>query len=199
VIRIHWLVLVAVGSFLFGSLPVGLWVGLLWKGIDVRQLGSGNIGATNVVRVLGWKPGIVVFVGDLAKGLLPVLLATQAISSSVVVALCGVCAVAGHSFSPFLGFRGGRGVATSLGVLFALSWKVALSAFGVWLVMLAALRIVSVASVAAAVSLPIWVFVLGEPAGYQVFALPAMALVVLRHTTNIRRLMQGKEPRLGRG
>lgn len=197
--RILWLVLALVGSFVFGSLPVGLWVGLLWKGIDVRQLGSKNIGATNVVRVLGWKPGLVVFAGDLAKGLLPVLLAARIISSSHLIALCGVCAVTGHSFSPFLGFRGGRGVATSLGVLFALSWRAALSALGVWLVALAASRIVSVASVAAALSLPLWAFVFGEPAGYQVFAVPIMTIVVFRHIPNMQRLIQGKEPRLGRG
>lgn len=197
--RILCLAVAFVGSFVFGSLPVGLWVGLLWKGIDVRQLGSKNIGATNVVRILGWKPGLVVFAGDLAKGFLPVLVAARVISSSYLVAVCGVCAVAGHSFSPFLGFRGGRGVATSLGVLFGLSWKAALSAFGVWLVVLTATRIVSVASVAAAVSLPMWAFVFREPPGYQVFAVPIIIIVVWRHIPNIERLIQGKEPRLGRG
>lgn len=90
-------------------------------------------------------------------------------------------------------------MATSLGVLFGLSWKAALSAFGVWLVVLAATRIVSVASVAAAASLPMWAFVFSETAGYQVFAVPIMIIVVWRHIPNIERLIQGKEPRLGRG
>jgi glycerol-3-phosphate acyltransferase PlsY len=187
-------------AYVLGSLPFGLWVGFA-KGVDIRKLGSGNVGATNIVRNLGWGPGLVVFAADIAKGVIPVLIA-KAVEPDAwqggVTALCGALAMAGHIFSPFLRFRGGRGVATALGVLLGLDWRVGIGGFGAWLAVVLIVRIVSVASIIAAASVPVLMWLFKDPRAYLWFGCPAAAIVIVRHWPNIKRLARGTEPRWGK-
>ena len=195
--------------YLVGSLPIGLWVGLS-RGIDIRRIGSGNIGATNVYRALGLGSALVVFVGDTLKGWGPVWAAMAYLAPALErgglgrdatyawVLPVGLATIAGHSFSIFLGFKGGRGVATGLGVLLALSPWAALGALGVWMVAMAIVRIVSVGSIAAAASVPLLMWRLDAPRPFFYFASAVAALVIARHAPNIRRLARGEEKRISR-
>lgn len=187
-------------SYLLGSLPIGLWVGLL-RGVDVRTLGSGNIGATNIVRTLGWRAGIFVFAGDTLKGFLPVAAGKYVapdLWGGLLPVLCAALALAGHVASPFLRFRGGRGVATGLGVLLGLSWAVALSGLAVWLAALIIVRIVSVASLAAAASVPVFAWLYRQPDACFWFTCALAAIVTVKHWPNLKRLVRGQEHKWGR-
>ncbi len=208
-----------VASYLIGAIPFGYVVGWL-KGIDIRQHGSGNIGATNVGRVLGRSYGLLVFGLDVLKGFAPTLLASLAIARwgpSGAAYLLGVVASAsgcilGHVFPIYLGFRGGKGVATSLGVLLGIYPYFTLAgvgAFLLWVALTLGSRYVSVGSVGAAVAFPIVFVVLsrwraGSWGGADVlwplyvFSVLIAALVVWRHRSNIRRLLNGTEPQIGR-
>ncbi len=187
-----------VGSYLIGSVPFGLALGKIFCGVDLREHGSGNIGATNAWRVLGWKVGLPVFALDLAKGLVPVIAARLMFEGRPwVIVGCGMAAILGHSFSPFLGFKGGKGVATSMGVALGLSWQAALAGFAVWGVMLALTGFISVASL---IGTPVGAYLIwflnGRSLPYAIFALLATAFVVVKHISNMRRLVIGKEPSL---
>jgi len=187
-------------SYVVGSLPIGLWVGFL-KGVDVRTLGSGNVGATNIVRTLGWRLGIVVFAADTLKGFLPVIVARCSganIWGGLLPVLCGTLAIVGHVASPFLRFRGGRGVATGLGVFLGLAPYVALSAFGLWVLLVLTFRVVSVASLLASASMAFFMWLYKQPAAYFWFAVAAAVIVAAKHWPNIKRLVRGQEPRWGR-
>ncbi|MCX6935345.1 MAG: glycerol-3-phosphate 1-O-acyltransferase PlsY [Verrucomicrobia bacterium] len=181
-------------AFFLGSLPFGYWLGRL-RGIDVRGEGSRNTGATNVGRVLGKKWGILVLVLDVAKGWVAVALAEHVgKASDPLVVTVGVVAVLGHIFSPWLGFRGGKGVATSAGVLLALTPIVGLSVIGVFAAVFFLGRIVSVASLVAATAFPF--LVLGLDPGRPILQWAAVGMGVLvwvRHWDNLIRLLQGKE------
>lgn len=189
-------------SYLVGSLPFGLWVGLLWKRVDIRTLGSKNIGATNVLRVLGPGPGFAVFVLDTVKGGVGVALARLLAPATPMWAFIfiGFLAIAGHVFSIFLRFKGGKGVATSLGALLALSPPVAGIALGLWLLVVAITRYVSLASLAAAVSLPFSGYFLSQGDARWWLAglgVALLLLVTIKHRANVQRLLAGTEPRLG--
>ena len=212
----QWLIWLGAG-YVCGSTPFGLLIGLA-RGVDIRTAGSGNIGATNASRVLGRKWGVICLVLDMLKGWAPVFAAgwmmglldkTDLAASEAWLWLgVAVLAVVGHVFPIWLRLHGGKGVATGFGVLLGF-WPIltlpAAAALGVWLALAATLRYVSLASMAAAVSLPIWVVVFaltgGQPlAGRWPFiaATAAMAmLVLLRHRTNLGRLCKGTEPRIG--
>ena len=222
----HWSV-AALVAFACGSIPVGPIVARL-RGIDLRTVGSGNIGATNVGRALGWKWGVLVYVLDAIKGAAPVLAAGAMAgilgkpADEVAPAdmwwwlLMPIASVLGHMFSPFVGFKGGKGVATGSGAMLAV-WPTLtgplLVAIGLWAVLLAATRYMSVASMAAAISIPLTVAAAaairtgdGTPDGELPLrhALPAIIvtggvalLVVWKHRPNIERLLAGKENRLG--
>ena len=190
-------------AYLLGAIPTGLLFGRL-KGVDVRQHGSGNVGATNVARVVGKLPGLLVLLVDTAKGWLPVtLLASKAISMGVGIPadsfrmLLGVTAVAGHIWNPFLQFKGGRGVATGLGVLLGLDWRVGLGAIGMWLIVAFLTRYVSVASIAAAFSAPFFMALLGLPTLWVIGGIGVGLAILWRHRPNILRLLQGEEHRIG--
>lgn len=185
-----WLIL---GSYLFGSIPCGYLLGRL-RGIDLRQYGSGNIGATNAFRVLGKQLGLLVFGCDVIKGLLPALLGVHFGPGWGVVA--GLAAVAGHNWSIFLGFRGGRGVATGAGVVLALMPKVVILAFIIWAIVVYATGYVSLASIIAALSVPVIALFLHAPWIYFAFAIPAPIFIVVRHLPNMHRLQNGTEPRM---
>jgi glycerol-3-phosphate acyltransferase PlsY len=199
---------VVLAAYLIGAIPFGYLVAR-GKGVDLFKEGSGNIGATNVGRVLGRKFGILVFVLDFAKGALPALLSQLvaraselAIPAETAGVAGGLAAVLGHLFSPYLGFRGGKGVATGAGVVLVLLPLPALVAIVVWVGTVAAFRYISAASLAAALALVAarlvlaWPPVSGDNAILTGFALAVAGLVVIRHRSNIQRLLQGNENRL---
>lgn len=197
-----------IASYLAGSLPTGLVVGRM-RGVDLRKAGSGNIGATNAGRVLGRPFFALVFALDFLKSFVPTLLALRrdpvpdGIAAPLLALGCGVAAVVGHVFSVFLRFKGGKGVATASGVFFALAWAPALCALAAWLVVYRTTRWVSLASLAAAVVLPLACWLLPRLAPVVVAkevrwaALVVSALILVRHKSNIGRLLRGEEPRSG--
>ena len=198
-----------VGSYVVGSLPIGLLVAKAAKGVDIREHGSGNIGATNVARIVGVPWGITVFALDLLKGLLPTLAAAHLVPESayappLVVVLCGIAAICGHNFSVFLKFRGGKGVSTSAGVFFYLFPLGAAMAMAVWILAVAATRYVSVGSMLAGIALSAGALTLPDDpfdASRYLTAvcLAVTALVLVRHKSNIKRLLAGTESRIGGG
>lgn len=199
-----------VTAYLLGSFPAGYLAGRLAV-VDIRKLGSGNVGATNVTRTLGKKFGYPVFALDFLKGVAAVLVAASLAKGEdldprfvdLYSATAAVFAVIGHSYPVWLRFRGGKGVATMLGTLFALNWIVAIIVCAVWYAVFRATRYVSVASIAAAVALPaamaamfIWNQLPSPVLLY--FTLLLAALVILRHRSNLSRLFKGTEPRFDR-
>lgn len=197
-------------AYLIGAFPTGYIAGKL-GGIDIRKVGSGNPGATNVTRVLGKRFGYPVFVIDFCKGVVPVLLAAAiarqyglgAFATDVCIAVGGIFSVVGHSYPVWLGFKGGKGVATSLGVIFGISWIAALIALGVWIVMFKTTRYVSVASIIAAIALPVTMMVLLFLQNLRspvlvYFSACLTAIVIVRHRSNISRLISGTEPRFAK-
>ncbi len=188
-------------AYLLGSIPTGYLISRWVADLDIRDVGSGSTGATNVLRQVGKGPALVVFLVDVAKGTTAVLLARSLQLGDEWQVLAGLAALAGHIWPVWLGWKGGKAVATGLGMLLGLSWPVGLACFGVFVTVLSFSRIVSLASVSAAISLPLlmlWSFVGSSfrPA-YLVLALIAMVLVVWRHRSNLKRLLAGSEPKLG--
>ena len=202
------LLLWCLGAFLCGSIPFGLLtVKLLGKG-DVRAQGSGNIGATNVSRVAGKGVGILVLLLDTAKGIVPVVLARRAGLPEQLLPWLGFLAVAGHVYSPWLGFKGGKGVATSLGVILAVQWRLAALPLAIFVAALWLTRHVSLGSILAALMVPAEMVLvalmgpyggfraLGEHAAYLSAWAVLAALVIFKHGENIRRLQAGTESKL---
>ena len=187
------------GGFLLGSIPSGLWWGRLASGVDVREHGSKNLGATNVFRVLGPAHGATVLILDIAKGAAAVLAGRLLASSGGAGLAAGIAAILGHIFSPWAGFRGGKGVATGLG-LWIVSAPIPTScALGVWGLVLLATRRVSAGSLAASALLPICVWFgsgLEGRALLEALAVLTATLVWIRHAKNISRLVRGEEPPL---
>jgi glycerol-3-phosphate acyltransferase PlsY len=195
--------LLLAAGYLVGSIPFGVIVGQWLRGVDVRRYGSGNIGFSNVLRVLGAGPAALVLAGDMAKGALPVL-AGRALLAAWGVAepglwLLGVALapIVGHSFSVFLGFRGGRAVATTLGVLAGMSWAAAVVALVVWLGVVGATRYISVGSMAAAGCVPVYMALAGARWEWGGFWTLVAALVIARHIPNLGRLLAGRESKVG--
>jgi len=184
-------------GYLAGSLPVGVLVGRLY-GFDPQKAGSGNIGTTNVARIGGPIPAALTFLGDFLKGLLPVLFARYLVEDQFSTLVVGIFAFLGSICSVFLGFKGGKGVATGFGVWLGLTPLAALTAFVLFVMVLLGFRIVSVASLSAATVLPVAVAALGYPRDYFGAAVLISALVFYRHRGNIERLIAGSEPKLGR-
>lgn len=192
--------LALVACYLMGAIPFGLIIGKVMRGIDIRDFGSGNIGFTNVLRTLGLGPGIAVFFFDTVKGLAAVVLCQRMGMSEYLIVTGGILSIVGHSFSVFLKFQGGKGVATSLGMIIGLNPAIAGIAFVLWLALVAITRIISIASIIAAVSVPVMMFVWESqrvPRAYQAIAVLATALIVVKHRPNIKRLLKGTEARVG--
>ncbi len=187
-----WEAAAFVGSYILGSIPFGYIVGKI-KGYDIRKEGSGNIGSTNVFRVVGKKEGIFVFVLDFLKGFLPVLYFADISVLGGVLALLG--AIAGHMTTPFLRFKGGKGVAAGFGGVVALMPLTAVLAFGIWVLLVGIFRRVSVGSLGAALSLPILYLFLAEPMLKSVLFISILIpiLVFITHRKNIRKLIKGEE------
>lgn len=189
-------ILVAVFSYIIGSIPSGLILGRLFWHTDLRAHGSRNIGATNAWRTLGKGAGIAVFIADCIKGQAGVLLGLSLPGTPIAAVIGGLFAIIGHSFSLFLRFHGGKGVATSLGVLTILMGNVTFLVFAIWLIIVYKTRYVSLGSVTAAVLTPILAAAFGYPMEYILFAVLASALVILRHRENINRLVRGTENKI---
>lgn len=189
-------ILVAVFSYIIGSIPSGLILGRLFWYTDLRAHGSRNIGATNAWRTLGKGAGIAVFIADCIKGQAGVLLGLSLPGTPIAAVIGGLFAIIGHSFSLFLRFHGGKGVATSLGVLTILMGNVTFLVFAIWLIIVYKTRYVSLGSVTAAVLTPILAAAFGYPMEYILFAMLASALVILRHRENINRLVRGTENKI---
>jgi len=188
-------------SYLLGATPTSYWVGRAFHGIDLRQHGSGNLGATNALRVMGWQWAVPVMIVDVAKGFVPVRFFPGFADAAFGWTLAfGAAAIFGHMFSLWVGFRGGKGVATSAGVFLALAPWAVLAAFVVWSVAAAATRYVSVASIGAALALPVLVALTPHRGGSALlwFTVALALLVIWAHRSNVRRLVRGEESRIGK-
>ncbi|HEV2281631.1 MAG TPA: glycerol-3-phosphate 1-O-acyltransferase PlsY [bacterium] len=183
-------------AYFIGALPTGLILVRALRGEDIRKYGSGNIGAVNVLRVAGPAVAAAVLLVDVLKGLVPVLLALRAGLAPWAVVAAGLAAIAGHNWSVFLGFRGGKGIATSAGVLAGLSLQATLVAAAVWIVVVAITRFSSLGSLVAAVSVPLTLWRLRTPPEYVAFGIIASLFAIYRHRANIQRLVAGTELRI---
>ena len=190
------LLLLAIG-YLLGSTPSGYMAGRWLKGIDLRDCGSGSTGATNVLRNVGKGPALVVFLIDVGKGALAVLLAKTFGLSDWWQVLAGLAALAGHIWPVWLGWKGGKAVATGFGMFLGLAWPVGLACFGLFMAVISIFRIVSLSSVVAALGLPLLMLAAGQSSAYVVVSLVASLMVLWRHRSNIQRLIAGTEPRIG--
>lgn len=191
------LALLGLLSYLIGAVPFGIVITRLFGLGDLRQIGSGNIGATNVLRTGNKLAAFLTLILDAGKGAGMVLLAAAVFGASDAQQIAGFCAFLGHIFPIWLGFKGGKGVATFLGTLLALSFFVGAAACLTWLVFAVICRISSLAALAAAIAVPIWLQVFGLPE-MTLLALALGALVWMRHADNIRRIMNGSEPKIGK-
>lgn len=183
-------------SYVLGSIQTGLWLGIAFKHVDIREHGSKNIGATNTLRVLGRKWGALALAGDIAKGAIPVLLLARMGAWNQLPLACGVTAILGHTFSAFLRFRGGKGVATGTGVFLALCPVPTLVAAVVFAAVVAATRMVSAGSMTAAVALAGATWVYESSSAVRVMASLIALLVIWKHRTNIQRILSGTENRV---
>jgi glycerol-3-phosphate acyltransferase PlsY len=204
--------LAALIGYLLGSIPFGLIVGRVTRGIDVREYGSGVTGATNVIRTSGWKAGVLVIICDIGKGIAPVYIGHGLAKAAGidthddrawVAAAGGLAAVIGHIWPVFAGFRGGRAVASGFGAALAMNPLASVAMIPVAAVVVGATRIMSVMSITMAPALALVFIVLAildvSPAAYAVYATVAAALIVWKHRPNIERLLAGTEPKIGRG
>jgi glycerol-3-phosphate acyltransferase PlsY len=178
-------------AFLIGGVPFGLILGMLLRGVDVRTQGSGNIGATNVARVVGWKLGVATLVLDAAKGALPMLWVAHHFEQPWMLPAIGLVAVLGHCYSPWLEFQGGKGVATAAGVMLVVSPPATLLALICWGAAYALTRKSSIGALTAilAIQIGLWIFM----PGWWLFGLLIAAILLLRHRENLQRLVAGTE------
>ena len=187
---------IAIG-YLLGSTPSGYLAGRWLKGIDLRDCGSGSTGATNVLRNVGKAPALVVFLVDVGKGALAVLLAKHFGLGNWIQVLAGLAALAGHIWPVWLGWKGGKAVATGLGMFLGLAWPVGLACFGLFMAVISIFRIVSLSSVVAAIGLPLLMLLAGQSVAYISVSMVASLMVLWRHRSNIQRLIAGTEPKIG--
>ena len=197
-------IILIIVAYILGSVPNALWIGKVFKGIDIREHGSKNTGSTNAARVLGAKLGILTLILDISKGAIPValslfmkadLLENITGISNLDFIMIGIFAIVGHSFSIFMKFKGGKAVATTVGVFTVLVPKALLLAAVVFFVIFTLTRYVSVSSITAAISLPIFIFFLYGDIPYTVFGGIITILIIVKHKSNIQRLLNGTESR----
>ncbi len=190
--------LIIVISYFLGSLPTGFLIGKFLKNIDLRNIGSGSTGATNVLRNVGKWPAFFVFLIDVSKGLIAVKIAQYYTNQSLFEVLAGISAISGHIWPIWLKGKGGKAVATGLGMFLALSWKVGLASLGIFLIILGKSRIVSLSSISAAIFLPILMFLnlRDTTHPYLWISLVVSILVIWKHRTNIRRILKGEESQI---
>ncbi|MGC1390810.1 MAG: glycerol-3-phosphate 1-O-acyltransferase PlsY [Bacteroidales bacterium] len=192
-------------SYLLGSIPSAVWIGKRFRNIDVREHGSGNAGTTNTIRVLGWTTGIPVLLIDISKGwlaaMLPVFLHLAEHGSALLTNLqmmTGIIAIIGHIFPVFAGFRGGKGVATVFGVFLSLHPLLTLCCIGVFLIVLFITGIVSVSSMTAGITFPLFLFLFFDTPSvlFKIFSIVTAISMLLTHRKNIQRLIKGEETKL---
>ena len=204
-----WIIPGIIVSYIIGSIPTAYIFGRILRGIDIRKFGSGNVGATNALRVLGKGAGITVLAIDILKGFIAVIfignfvaLKITSISEETLRVILGLSCILGHNWTIFLGFRGGKGVATTFGVLLGLAIKISGLGWVVglmiltWLVVFLVIRVVSVASVFAAITLPIYMIIFRQSHILLLLSAILCLFIILRHRSNLKRFFQGKEPRL---
>ncbi len=188
-------------GYLFGSFPSGYLAGKIAKRIDIRTLGSGSTGATNVLRHIGKRAAITVFLLDVFKGVLSILVAKYFLLNDSWQVAIGLSTLIGHIWPIWLNWKGGKAVATGLGIFLGISWQVGLATLGIFIIMITFFRIVSLASVTAALALPLIMFISFKTSNislpFLVISLLAMTLVFWRHRDNIIRIIKGDEPKIG--
>jgi len=192
------LLCILIGYFI-GCFQTAYILGKTVRKIDIRQFGSGNAGTTNVIRVMGWKSGIITFAGDLLKGILAVLICKMIFPENLSAALyAGCAAVAGHNWPVFLKFKGGKGIATTIGILLAFDFKIGIICAAIMAIVILITRFVSLGSILMAISIPV-LFSIFWRSNYElmILALLLMGSALFRHRTNIERLLSGKESKLG--
>lgn len=182
-----------------GSVPSGLWLVKVFHGIDIRDYGSKNIGTTNVFRTVGTKTAVLVLLADALKGIVAVAVMNYCFQSSLLNVIIALGALLGHNYSLFLGFKGGKGVATALGLLIFLMPKVAIGSFAIWFILVLLTRFVSLGSIVAAICTPLLAWYLNYPVSYVIFSVIAAFFVVIRHKENIHRLLTGTESKIKPG
>lgn len=185
-------ILLFISSYLLGSIPFGVLISKKQK-IDIREYGSGNIGATNVFRTVGKKAGFLTLMCDSLKGFIPVLIALLLTDSEFIIGMVGLFVIIGHIYPVFSGFKGGKGVATSLGVFFGLMPKVAFIVIIVWFVVCLLFRYVSLSSMASALTVPVLAGLFDEPKFYILVSTFVAFLIVVKHKDNLKRLLAGEE------
>ena len=187
-------------SYLLGSFPSGFLYAKNFKGIDLRYVGSGSTGATNVLRNIGKWPALIVFILDVLKGFIAVKIAYFFLYDNIFQVLAGLFAITGHIWPIWLKGKGGKAVATGLGMFIALSWKVGLASFGTFLIMISLTKIVSLSSITAAILLPVYMFkyigTFNDP--YTIFSFIVAIIVIYKHRSNINRILKGEEPKLNK-
>ena len=201
-------IIVGIVAYLIGSISFSVIISKKMAGFDVREKGSGNAGATNMLRSVGKKAAILTLLGDALKGVVAILFAiivgaiAKSADKSLLVQIAGILVVVGHTFPVFFGFKGGKGVATSLGVLLMTNWKIGLICLVFALVLMAVTRMVSLGSIGAAVLFPVLVlfihtnFTISEGSSYFIYSIILAALVIFNHRANIQRILNGTENKL---
>ncbi len=190
-------VLFPLAAYLIGSISAAIIVCRLMKLPDPRSEGSGNPGATNVLRVGGKKAAAITLIGDALKGFIPVFVAGFLNSTPLIIGLTAVAAVLGHLFPIFFGFKGGKGVATSFGAFFGIGWLVGLLTVTTWLAVSLTFRISSLAALGSLLLVPLYIWITTKSGPLVICGLTIAALVYLRHKSNISRLLKGEEPKIG--
>ena len=190
--------LVIISCYFFGSVPFGYILGKLFKKVDIRKYGSGNIGASNALRILGLPLASLVIIGDVGKGILSIYLVKYLnIDSSLILVIAGLAVICGHNWSLFLGFKGGKGIATTFGVIFALNPVISILAVIVWVIFLILTKYVSLSSICAVFSILVFTILLKQPYEYIGFSLIILVLSIFTHRENIKRLKSRKERKIG--
>jgi len=190
--------LVIISCYLLGSIPFGYIVGKLFKKIDIREFGSGNIGATNALRILGPPLASFVVIGDIGKGILSIYLVKYFnIDSSLILTIAGLAVICGHDWSVFLGFKGGKGIATTFGVVFTLNPTISILALIIAGGVVITTRYVSLASIFAVISIFIFTILFKQPYEYIIFSAIILVLGIFKHKDNIKRLISRKEGKIG--
>jgi len=190
--------IIIIGCYLLGSIPFGYIVGKLFKKVDIRKFGSGNIGATNTLRILGLPLASLVAIGDIGKGILSIYLVQYFnIDNLLILTIAGLAVICGHDWSLFLGFKGGKGIATTFGVIFALNPVISILALIIWGVVVIATRYVSLSSIFALIAIFIFTILFKQPYEYIIFSTIVMILGIFKHKDNIERLKSKKERKIG--
>lgn len=192
------IVLVIIICYLLGSIPFGYIVGRLFKKIDIREYGSGNIGATNAFRILGPSLASLVLIGDISKGIFSIYLVRFLnIDNLSILVIAGIAVICGHDWSVFLKFKGGKGVATTFGVIFSFNSVISILAVTVWGMVLIFTKYASLSSILSLTSVSIFMILFKQPYEYIIFSLVILILAIFKHKDNIKRLKLGKERKIG--